>query len=476
MGRALLQGGAGSFAARAGFSSLFASQVATGGGLVGAAGSLSAIGTTAVAATAGIAALVGALGWVAYKTWQIKKAKDAVLEDITANEKYRYPVIEDLYAALHKTYQQAIDTKKAVDDLTTGKTIEESSGHKIGAFTGNWWTSFLSEAGASMAASRGGVYHAPAYSYSDARQDDSREAITAIARRDSQSRLNAAYAEFGKMSDPLEVRAFIENIALKYGQQAVTAAEAAKKLGLDKPFWFERDGKVTYSNALGDLPEVAAAYTPTYAAYQNNTTVKHITTAAQGYLNAIESMAGARALIEKSGFDYGELIRGGFTQNKDGLWIQKALNAQATDKERQEMLAGRQRVHHLLVNLSGTLRQVFGGSSEAAENILRKAGFSAALYANEPDSNDTAPFNANRITGVSGDDDGGAGGNYSGTGRLSSAAPKQVIVNITNLMSVETIDLLKSPEGQTAEIQHFKEQMAQALIDVVHDFDASWNG
>ena len=473
MGRALLQGGAGSFAARAGFSSLFASQVATGGGLVGAAGSLSAIGTTAVAATAGIAALVGALGWVAYKTWQIKKAKDAVLEDITANEKYRYPVIEDLYAALHKTYQQAIDTKKAVDDLTSGKTVEESSGHKIGIFTGNWWMSFLAELGASLSSSRGGVYHAPAYSYSDAQQDDSREAITAIARRDSQSRLNAAYAEFGKMSDPLEVRAFIENIALKYGQQAV--AEAAKKLGLDKPFWFERNGKITYTNALGDLPEVAAAYTPTYAAYQNNTTVKHITTAAQGYLDAIESMAGARALIEKSGFDYGELARGGFTQNKDGLWVQKALNAQATDKERQEMLAGRQRVHHLLVNLSGTLRQVFGGSSEAAENILRKAGFSAALYANEPDSNDTSPFNANRITNI-GDDDGGAGGNYSGTGRLSSAAPKQVIVNITNLMSVETIDLLKSPEGQTAEIQHFKEQMAQALIDVVHDFDASWNG
>ena len=475
MGRALLQGGAGSFAARAGFSSLFASQVATGGGLVGAAGSLSAIGTTAVAATAGIAALVGALGWVAYKTWQIKKAKDAVLEDITANEKYRYPVIEDLYAALHKTYQQAIDTKKAVDDLTSGNTVEESSGHKIGIFTGNWWMSFLAELGASLSSSRGGVYHAPAYSYSDAQQDDSREAITAIARRDSQSRLNAAYAEFGKMSDPLEVRAFIENIALKYGQQAVTAAEAAKKLGLDKPFWFERNGKITYTNALGDLPEVAAAYTPTYAAYQNNTTVKHITTAAQGYLDAIESMAGARALIEKSGFDYGELARGGFTQNKDGLWVQKALNAQATDKERQEMLAGRQRVHHLLVNLSGTLRQVFGGSSEAAENILRKAGFSAALYANEPDSNDTSPFNANRITNI-GDDDGGAGGNYSGTGRLSSAAPKQVIVNITNLMSVETIDLLKSPEGQTAEIQHFKEQMAQALIDVVHDFDASWNG
>lgn len=474
MGRALLQSGAGSFAARAGFSSLFSSQVATGGGLVGAAGSLSAIGTTAVAATAGISALVGALGWVAYKTWQIKKAKDAVLEEITANEKYRYPVIEDLYAALHKTYQQALDTKKAVDDLTTGKTIEESSGHKIGAFTKNWWAGWAGTVAVGM--SDGMITIDDVYSPEDARQDDSREAITAIARRDSQSRLNAAYAEFGKMSDPLEVRAFIQNIALKYGQQAVTAAEAAQKLGLDKPFWFEnRYGKLTYTDALGDLPEIAASYTPTYTDYQNTTTVKHITTAAQGYLDAIESAAGARALIEKSGFDYDELIRGGFMQNAAGVWVQKALGTQATDKERQEMLAGRQRVHHLLVNLSATLRQVFGGSAEAAENILRKAGFSAALYSNEPDSNDTSPFNANRITNT-GDDDGGAGGNYSGTGRLSSAAPKQVIVNIANLMSVETIDLMKSPEGQTAEIQHFKEQMAQALIDVVHDFDASWNG
>ena len=120
--------------------------------------------------------------------------------------------------------------------------------------------SFLAELGASLSSSRGGVYHAPAYSYSDAQQDDSREAITAIARRDSQSRLNAAYAEFGKMSDPLEVRAFIENIALKYGQQAVSATEAALKLGLDKPFWSEYDGKVTYTDALGDLPEVRRLY------------------------------------------------------------------------------------------------------------------------------------------------------------------------------------------------------------------------
>lgn len=103
------------------------------------------------------------------------------------------------------------------------------------------------------------------------------------------------------------------------------------------------------------------------------------------------------------------------------------------------------------------------------------AGFTPDLYSNEPDSNDTKPFSSNPITN-NGPDDGGAGGNYSGTGRLSSAAPKQVIVNIDSLLSVQTIDLMKSQEGQTEEIQNLKQQLAQALIDVVHDFDASWNG
>ena len=114
----------------------------------------------------------------------------------------------------------------------------------------------------------------------------------------------------------------------------------------------------------------------------------------------------------------------------------------------------------------------FGGSAEAAENILRVAGFTPDQYGNEPDSNDTRPFAANPITNTHLDD---GGANYSGTGRLSSAAPKQVIVNIESLLSVRTIDLMKSKEGQTEEIQNLKEQLAQALIDVVHDFDASWN-
>lgn len=93
-------------------SGLFSSQVSTGSGLIGAGSSIAAIGSGAVAATAGVSALVAALGYVAYKAWKVKEAKDAVQEDIQANRKYRYPSIDALREALSDTYQQALSTKK----------------------------------------------------------------------------------------------------------------------------------------------------------------------------------------------------------------------------------------------------------------------------------------------------------------------------------------------------------------------------
>ncbi|MEB3373835.1 hypothetical protein SFC43_13285 [Bacteroides sp. CR5/BHMF/2] len=156
---------------------------------------MSAIGTGAVAATAGIAALVGALGWVAYKTWQVKKAKDAVLEEVNSNEKYHYPSIDALHKSLRKTYLQALKTKEAVNNVTEGKTLEEESGQKIGAFTSEWWRALLS----GMAAAQ--THSAPAYTYDDAYQKNAKDAIAIIARKSGQQQIVSAYAELGKLSD-----------------------------------------------------------------------------------------------------------------------------------------------------------------------------------------------------------------------------------------------------------------------------------
>ena len=462
MTRALMSGG-GVVGAKGVLQSLFATQVATGGSLTGAAASLSAMGTGAVAATAGIAALVGALGWVAYKTWKIKEAKDAVLEEITSNRKYRYPSIEALHSSLSETYNMALKTKRAVDEVVAGKSIEEASGRKIGGFTSNWWTGFLGEF--AIASSEGMVSREHIYNMDKARQDDIREALVTLAKRDSQTRIDAAYAEFGKMGTALDVDAFLKTVQERFGQQ---------DKDLDKSLWNVRDGKIVYVEDIGDKPEAMAARTYDYARYMNTQTVPEIIRAATAYRNAISSAADAQEFMRKGGFDFNRLRSWGFKQDEKGRWKQRALGQDATDEQRIDNIANRKLAHNVLVKFFSSLRQTFGGSAEAAENILRTAGFTPGQYSNEPDSNDTRPFDTNPITN-SHLDDGGAGGNYSGTGKLSSAAPKQVIVNIDSLLSVRTIDLMKSKEGQTEEIQNLKEQLAQALIDVVHDFDASWN-
>ena len=462
MTRTLMSGG-GVVGAKGVLQSLFATQVATGGSLTGAAASLSAMGTGAVAATAGIAALAGALGWVAYKTWKIKEAKDAVLEEIASNRKYRYPSIEALHSSLSETYNMALKTKRAVDEVVAGKSIEEASGRKIGAFTSNWWTGFLGEF--AIASSEGMVSREHIYNMDKARQDDIREALVTLAKRDSQTRIDAAYAEFGKMGTALDVDAFLKTVQERFGQQ---------DKDLDKSLWNVRDGKIVYVDDIGDKPEAVAARTYDYARYMNTQTVPEIIRAATAYRNAISSAADAQEFMRKGGFDFNRLRSWGFEQDEKGRWKQRTLGQDATDEQRIDNIANRKLAHNVLVKFFSSLRQTFGGSAEAAENILRTAGFTPGQYSNEPDFNDTRPFDTNPITN-SHLDDGGAGGNYSGTGKLSSAAPKQVIVNIDSLLSVRTIDLMKSKEGQTEEIQNLKEQLAQALIDVVHDFDASWN-
>lgn len=449
--------GMGRLTARSAFTSLFANQVVTGTGITGAAASLSAMGAGAVAATAGIAALVGALGWVAYKTWQVKKAKDAVLEEVNSNEKYRYPSIDALHKSLRDTYLQALKTKEAVANVTEGKTLEEESGQKIGAFTGEWWRALLS----GMAAAQ--THSAPDYTYDDAYQKNAKDAIHIIARKSGQQQIISAYAELGKLSSAPEVSAFIKNIDHNYRYNT--------KL-LDKSLYTVRNGQVVYNPGMDKITARQAAQTPHFAGYQNTEVIRSIRVGAESYLDALRSQPGAMRRLRESGFSFTELGKEGFYM-KDGKWQQKEPGKNATEEEVSDLLAAKGRVRGRLIEMMKTLREKYGGSEQMAENIIRKAGFDTSLYSNEPGYNDN-PLDALRVT-TDGADDGMAGGNYSGTGKLSSAAPKQVIVQITNLLSVGTIDLMKSPEGQQGEIKDLKEQLAQALIDVVHDYDASWN-
>lgn len=76
---------------------------------------------------------------------------------------------------------------------------------------------------------------------------------------------------------------------------------------------------------------------------------------------------------------------------------------------------------------------------------------------------------------------GGNGGKHNGTDQSQyknhyqnlSAAPKQVIVRIENLMKVDKQMIDMGDERQVAAVNHIKEQLATALLDVVQDFNAN---
>lgn len=449
---------------------LLASQVTTGGGLLGAGASLSALGTGAIAATAGFSLLAGAIGYAIYKTYQLSKAKEAVMEDVNSNTKYRYKSITDLHDQLREAYNMARSTKQAMNEIVPDKTIEETSGVSAGWWTSRWWSVVgNSFAGINSFHTKSTPLASQITGYSnfkDAKNADIEEAFGVIAKKDSQQRMNSAIAELARKTDLVDIKAFRGTIRNKWG---------ADPRDIDSTLWTMESGRKVYKDNILKEKAGIASKTPAYHDYMNNILIKDIDVFAESYQTAMQDRQGALNMVRKTGLDLDFLKGKGFYPDMAGNWVQKPLGKGAGDVEKQKQKENLEHVREEIKYNLIALREKFGNNTEIAENILQKAGIPKKLYSAEPDFADKKPWDANGITNGS-PDDGGSGGNYSGTGKLSSTAPKQVIVNISNLMSVGTIDLMKSKEGQAAEIQNIKEQLAQALIDVVHDFDASWNG
>ena len=117
------------------------------------------------------------------------------------------------------------------------------------------------------------------------------------------------------------------------------------------------------------------------------------------------------------------------------------------------------------------------GNTTASQNSMTPQQMANAYAADQKKNSNTN--NDNLIVADSPSGKGRGRGSQGHQGYKSNyasnmAAPKQVIVNINNLMCVEKIDL--SDPNNVEVINSLKEQLAQALIDVVHNFDDTWHG
>ena len=95
------------------------------------------------------------------------------------------------------------------------------------------------------------------YNMDKARQDDIRDALVTLAKRDSQTRIDAAYAEFGKMGTVLEVDAFLKTV-----RAFRATGEGSRQVFVAYAGW-----QGVYVNDIGDRSEAVAARTYDYARY-----------------------------------------------------------------------------------------------------------------------------------------------------------------------------------------------------------------
>lgn len=449
-------------------SGLFATQVATGRGVVGAGAAIAGISTGAVAAVAAISTLVGYLGYVAYKTWKIKEAKDAVMADLQKKEVYVYPAFDALTTKLEDTYKKALAAKGAVDNLTREGKLKDITGQAPGMFTGNWWKGLGGTVLWGLS-SRYGANISDFYTTAHAYQEDLKNSIETLARYDGVETFAAAYGELGKLKSVEEVNAFLENIPELYGLRGE----------IDKSLYSVYSAMSNirhFKSGLKNMTVEQATNTEEYHNYNNQVTVPKIANIVRGYRDAISSQENALKHVLGQSITEEKLNELGLFKDANGQWVMKPLSENADSEAKTRYLANQRQLQYLLGTRVQALREAWGGDASIVANLMERAGFTSDLFSNEPQREDKKPWEAPGISVTGLEDDQGAGGNYSGTGKLSSAAPKQVIVNITNLLSIQTIELLRTQDGKLPEIQDLKEQMAQALIDVVHDFDASWNG
>ena len=144
-----------------------------------------------------------------------------------------------------------------------------------------------------------------------------------------------------------------------------------------------------------------------------------------------------------------------------------------TSERAADLINSRNIVQHLLQNpeVEGANGRKIKLDPQLFTKLIEKAGLPSELWSTSP----LGSSNVDVVSGLSTDDDsvGGAGGSSKGL-RGASNQPRQVIVNLDNLLNIESVEIDNT--NQDIEIDNIKEKIAQALLDVVADYSASYLG
>lgn len=161
--------------------------------------------------------------------------------------------------------------------------------------------------------------------------------------------------------------------------------------------------------------------------------------------------------------------------SKTGKYVLPKLKSKATPEEirmYQNKLSYINSLYTPLATKNGGIGALFG--DDGAYNVLSRV-FGDDVMSVTP----TANLSTMSVKGMAGGDGGlgdlygGSGGRASGLTR-SGATPKQVIINIDNMLNMENVSINEDNKGQV--FSDLKRDLAEILTDVISDTSASFHG
>ena len=485
--------------------------VNSGRGLVGSIASIGALGGTALAVAGGVSVLGGALAYAAYEGYQLNQRKEALQEELDSNRKYYYPSIESLKSALDRARQAAVDAKAAKDDLVSEATIGERFSNvdaRSGIFSqwGHGILDWMGNMGMKISYSGSQSVNSIAQKEIKALRDAGKYEQANAKEQELQSALAGGYnsnyqVRMRKIGEVAGSRTYskVEAQAWDYLDKEPTASRAPSAISHFRSLLTPNESIIDYSLYTKDgsgqyvlKPNLDKSKKPI-----ENSLISH-----KEYLQRASSdpstyTAFASAAEALKNTEYAKNLMFGEDANKvknyylehgyvlsNGKLVPKKIGKNTPDSERHELERLQTEAQQYTSNLITEQSKMFGDKTRTTAAILKNTGLvpedllqnkvrqdSSFIYPSNFKNEDDSSGGGSGTTGGFG----GAGGKYGGAGRMNSVTPKQVNVTITNLMSIETIKLMSTTEGSAPEIQNLKEQIGQVLMEVVHDFDSSWN-
>ena len=286
--------------------------------------------------------------------------------------------------------------------------------------------------------------------------------LQALAKKDAKNVGDSFRSQLGYLIDPSRIQSHIQSMI-------------DGKLDLPSNY----DSSLYANTANGYVPSgvttVGQGRKTIEYAYAYNKEVDAIVEAGEKYNEFMKSSDPAGLLVKEIPAVAG-IMESLVYNKKTGLYHLPKIKDNASPqeiKDHQSITGYISEMFKELVKQGGGLESLFG--SIGAHNVMSRV-FGQDVMGVNPVVNP----NTINTTNLYGDDGGsGAGSGSGGNGRTSGlvasrATPRQVIINIENMLKMDNVSVNEDNEGRT--FNDFKDKLTQALLEVVSDTSASFHG